>query len=66
MSGRLAARRVRRKSCSLFTELFRSDSEGIEPDEAVQVDLAIRMLKALYRAEESASARLFLSVCKQA
>jgi hypothetical protein len=35
----------------------RSDSEGIEPDETVQVDLAIRMLKALYRAEESASAR---------
>lgn len=31
-----------------------SESEGIEADESVQVDLAIKMLKALYRAEESA------------
>lgn len=35
-----------------------SDSEGIEPDETVQVDLAIRTLKALYRAEESTYAQI--------
>ncbi|POY70728.1 hypothetical protein BMF94_6138 [Rhodotorula taiwanensis] len=35
------------------------DSEGIEPDETVQVDLAIRTLKALYRAEEKEARKLW-------
>ncbi|GAA5979389.1 hypothetical protein JCM10908_002905 [Rhodotorula pacifica] len=35
------------------------ESEGIEPDEIVQVDLAIRMLKALYRAEDKEPRKLW-------
>ncbi|GAA5865849.1 hypothetical protein JCM3774_003117 [Rhodotorula dairenensis] len=35
------------------------DTEGIEPDETVQVDLATKMIKALYRAEEKEPRKLW-------